>query len=251
MRFALKFAYDGREFHGYARQPKLRTIEGELIKALIKYGIIEDTNESSFRSGSRTDKGVSSLGNVVAFNTNFSKLEILGNLSKEFTDIVAYGISDVDSKFFPRYARFRHYRYYLKNKSLDFDKIVSTASCFTGEHDFSNFARVESFKDPVRVMDNIVVDSQDDLLFIDFFGQTFLWNQIRRIVSVLIKAGHNEIEKSKVVEALANPYKHVDFGLAPSDPLILMDVVYDFDFECDKDLLKKAMYIEKDIISSI
>ena len=40
MRIGLKFAYDGSKFHGYARQPNLRTIEGELIKALIKNGFI-------------------------------------------------------------------------------------------------------------------------------------------------------------------------------------------------------------------
>ena len=42
MRIALKFAYDGRNFHGYARQPQLKTVEGEIIKALIKHGFIED-----------------------------------------------------------------------------------------------------------------------------------------------------------------------------------------------------------------
>ena len=34
MRIAVKFAYDGRSFSGYARQPKLKTVEGELIKTI-------------------------------------------------------------------------------------------------------------------------------------------------------------------------------------------------------------------------
>ena len=45
MRIALKFAYDGEKFYGYARQPNLRTVEDELIKALVKNGLIEDTKE--------------------------------------------------------------------------------------------------------------------------------------------------------------------------------------------------------------
>ena len=36
MRIALKFAYNGIEFQGYARQPKLKTVEGEIIDSLIQ-----------------------------------------------------------------------------------------------------------------------------------------------------------------------------------------------------------------------
>ena len=110
MRVALKFAYDGRKFHGYARQPNLKTVEGDLIKSLVKYGFIEDTKESRFRSASRTDKGVSALCNVVAFNTEDSKKLILERLSDEFTDILTYGITEAESDFNPRHARLRQYR---------------------------------------------------------------------------------------------------------------------------------------------
>ena len=34
MRVALKFAYNGKNFYGYARQPKLRTIEEEIIQGI-------------------------------------------------------------------------------------------------------------------------------------------------------------------------------------------------------------------------
>ena len=88
MRVAIKFAYDGKQFHGYARQPKLKTVEGELLKALVKHGFIEDIKESIFRSASRTDKDVSALCNVVGFNTDASKKRILEILSDEFTSII-------------------------------------------------------------------------------------------------------------------------------------------------------------------
>ena len=80
MRLAFKFAYDGRKFSGYARQPNLQTIEGELIKTLIQHGFIKDTKQSHFRSASRTDKGVSALGNVIAFNTDCTKNIIIEEL---------------------------------------------------------------------------------------------------------------------------------------------------------------------------
>ena len=40
MRIALKFAYNGQNFYGYARQPNLRTVEGEIIDLLVETGYI-------------------------------------------------------------------------------------------------------------------------------------------------------------------------------------------------------------------
>jgi tRNA pseudouridine38-40 synthase len=251
MRVVIKFAYDGRKFHGYARQPNLKTVEGELIKSLVKYGFIEDTKESFFRSASRTDKDVSAIGNVVAFNTDSSKKRILDDLSNEFSSILVYGIKDVEPDFNPRHAKLRHYRYYLPVANLDIEKIISTSACFTGEHNFSNFARLESFKDPVRTIDNIIFTLEDDFLIVDFYAQTFLWHQIRRIVSVLIKVGNGKLEKEQIIVALDNPDKKVDFGLASAEPLVLSDIVYDFDFEYDKKILKELDLLEEKIFSSL
>lgn len=251
MHIAVKFAYDGRKFNGYARQPRLKTVEGEIIKALVKHGFIEDTSESFFRSASRTDKGVSALSNVIAFKTDVTKKRILQDLSDGFTYIVIYGIKEVESGFNPRYANMRWYRYYLLKGDLDIEKIVLSAASFTGEHDFSNFARVEPFREPVRTIDNIVFTEEEDFLVVDFYAQTFLWHQIRRVISSLEKIGRGELAKEQIVEALCNPDKKVDFGLASAKPLILKDIIYDFDFEFDKKLLNKLDDLERKIISTL
>ena len=251
MRVAIKISYDGRLFHGFARQPKLKTVEGEIIKVLTKKGFIEDAVESRFRSASRTDKGVSAFGNVVAFNTNFQKEGVFQELKNELSDVIIYGIKEVDINFYPRYAKQRIYRYYLSNIDIDVDKILSVADVFTGEHDFSNFARVEEFRNPIRSIDNIVVVEQNNLLIIDFYAKTFLWNQIRRIVSALDKVGKGKLKKEHIVEALNKPNKKVDFGLATAEQLILKNVLYDFEFEYDNELKRKLSNLEKDIILSI
>lgn len=251
MRIALKFAYDGSKFHGYARQPSLKTVEEELIKAFIKHGFIEDTKDSVLRSASRTDKHVSAFGNVIVFNTSSSKRSILQKLSDEFEDIVVFGAIDVKQDFNPRYAKYRNYCYYLNIKDLDVGKIISASSAFTGEHNFSNFARIEPFKDPVRIIDNIVFSESDRYLLIDFYAQTFLWNQIRRIISALEKVGNRKLERENIVEALCNPDKLFDFGLAPAEPLILKEVVYDFDFKYSKKLLIKLEDLKTRIIKKI
>jgi len=245
MRIALKFAYDGKNFHGYARQPGLETIEGELIKLLANNGCIEDTKVSVFQSSSRTDKGVSALCNVIAFNTDVSKKNIVESILGKHGDIIIYGVAEVDSDFNPRYAKQRQYCYCLKTENLDVDKIISTASVFTGGHNFSNFARVEPFKDPVRTIDNIVFSQDKNVLTIDFFAQTYLWHQIRRIISALEKVGSNKIEKNQIINALNDPDEKVDFGLAPAEPLILKNVVYDFEFEVNENLKSKINFIKK------
>jgi len=251
MRVAVKFAYDGREFHGFARQPHIKTIEGKIIKALIEHGFIGDTKESCFRSASRTDKGVSALCNVIAFNTDASKKHILQKLSNEFTDVVVYGIKDVESDFNPRYAKLRWYRYYLNRDDIDLERAMSTAAAFTGEHDFSNFARLEPFKDPARNIDNIVFTEVGNFLVIDFYAQTFLWHQIRRIISAIIKVEKGKIEKKDIIYALENPDKKVDFCLTPAEPLILKDIVYDFEFEYDEKSLDRLNKLEDSIIRNL
>jgi len=132
MRFAVKFAYDGKHFSGYARQPGQQTIEQTLLDLLIKQGIFDDARISCFRTASRTDRGVSALGNVCAFDTTLSKDEIITKLAKGTSDVFIYGIKTVDCGFYPRHAKRREYRYYLSKHGLDMDRVLSAAGLFTG-----------------------------------------------------------------------------------------------------------------------
>ena len=251
MHIAVKFAYDGRKYFGFARQPNLKTIEGEILTVLIRNGLIDDVITSQFRYTSRTDKGVSALGNVIAFNTDSIKNNIIKKLNSDLKDIFFYGMKEIESDFFPRHAKRRSYRYYFRRKNLELDKMLSTAAFFTGEHNFSNFARVEEFKDPHRIIDNIVVTENNDFFVIDFYAQTFLWHQIRRIISAMEKVGMGKLEEEQIIEALNNPDKKVDFGIAPAAPLILKDIMYDFSFEYEKYYLKTLNDLEKRIVNSL
>ena len=251
MRVALKFAYNGKNFYGYARQPNLKTVEGTIIDLLTGYGFIQNVKESMFRSASRTDKGVSSLGSVVAFNTEKSINNILQELNANSKEVLFYGIKEVEPDFYPRYAKQRIYRYYLKNKCFDVEKIISTASLFTGTHNFTNFARIEEGKNPERTIDNIIFGEMENFLTIDFYAQTFLWHQIRRIISSIQKVAGGKIDKCQILEALNNPDKKVDFGLSSAEPLILKDIVYDFDFEYNKKMLKKVDVLENQILENL
>jgi tRNA pseudouridine38-40 synthase len=251
MRVALKFAYDGKAFSGYARQPGQRTIEQVLLDLLIERGAFDDAQRSCFRTASRTDRGVSALGNVCAFDTTCSKETVFQRLTGVVSDVFIYGVQEVEPGFYPRHAKRREYRYYLRRHALDVDAVLSAAGLFTGEHNFQNFARVEPLKNPIRTIDNIVLFEDQDFLVLDFYAQTFLWNQIRRIVSALKKVGEEALPLKAVRHALEHPEKTVDFQVAAPEPLILKDVVYDFSFEYMKKYTQKLQGFEKRIVSSL
>jgi tRNA pseudouridine38-40 synthase len=248
MRVALKFAYDGKDFSGYARQPGQRTIEQALLVLLIDREILEDAKTSCFRTASRTDRGVSALGNVCAFDSACSKEKIFGQVITETSDIFIYGVQSVEPSFYPRHAKQRKYRYYLRRNDLDVDALLSAAGLFIGEHNFQNFARVEPLKNPIRTIDNIVIVEKKDFLILDFYAQTFLWNQIRRIVSALEKRGKGVLSNEQIRDALENPDAKVDFQVVAPEPLILKDVMYDFSFEYVKDYKKNLQIFENRII---
>jgi tRNA pseudouridine38-40 synthase len=250
MYIGLKFGYDGRQYNGYARQPHKKTVEGEIIKSLIKNEIIEDTTRSKFRSASRTDKGVSALGNAIAFDTNKSYKDLLKILNEDFQDIVFFGYSETLEDFYPRYASQRIYRYYLQNNNLNIEKIKECAKIFTGEHNFKNFAKFEDFRNPVRSIEDVIVDIQNKFITIDFIARTFLWNQIRRIISAIIKFENGQIKRHLILDALNYPNKRIDYGLAKPEYLILKDIKYNFDFSINKRYLLLLNKLEKNIISS-
>ena len=153
--------------------------------------------------------------------------------------------------FYPRYAKLRHYRYYLKSRDLDVKNITNAASVFSGKHNFTNFAKIEHGKNPIRTIENIVFKAEDDFLIIDFYAQTFLWNQIRRIISSFIKIGKGKLDINEIKNALEKPDKKKDFGVAPAEPLILMDVLYNFEFCKNKNQILKLKELENRIITNI
>ncbi|MDI6917322.1 MAG: tRNA pseudouridine(38-40) synthase TruA [Thermoplasmatales archaeon] len=232
MRVALKFAYDGKSFFGYARQPKLRTVENEIINAFEKTKIVYE----NFGSASRTDRGVSALGNVVAFNTDFTG-DIVSALNANVSDIWFYGIAKTDESFNPRYAKERWYRYFLFNSGADVDKMKKASKLFAGVHDFTNFARIEN-RNPVRKINSLKIKEKGNFIIIDIRAESFLWSMVRRIVSALEKVGKKEIKIDVIKDALETR-KRFDFGSAKPEGLILIDVRYGFDFETDKRAMER------------
>ena len=251
MRVAIKFAYDGKPFRGYARQPNLNTVEGKLIQSLKENGYIQNAREAVIRAASRTDKGVSSLGNVLAFNTEKNINDLILECNDSLQSILIYGKKIVDETFYPRYANQRIYAYYLKKDLIDLQVLHTVVPLFIGTYNFSNFARVESHKDPMRTIDDISIIETESFYVLKFQAQTFLWHQIRRIVSAILQVKRQKITIDDIMKALHYPEEEIDFGLAPSFPLILEDIIYNLNFELDKDALKKKEEFENHLLDEI
>lgn len=236
---ALKVAYIGTNFHGFQRQPEHRTVEGELIYALKKTGLIEDLKKSYFSIAGRTDRGVHALGNVISFMSEKEVIinQINDNLPK---DIQILAKASVHYGFKPRYALKRHYKYIIlesaqrypsnweletpSENGFDLEKMREAASYFEGTHNFINFSK-RSERNPIRKVDEVRVNKNRGMVTIDVFGESFLWNMVRKMVKTILEAGNGEIIPSDILELL-NPENNIPLKPMAPENLILMDVNY-------------------------
>ena len=229
-RVAVKLAYDGTRFHGFQRQPDRTTVEGELMRALTKVGAIRSPRDCGYRSSSRTDRGVSALGNVVSFRTSFPLDQLCSAVNSEMEDVWTYSVVAVPEAFNPRAARQRWYRYLLARERQDTRLLTEALSRFVGVHDFSGYARRDE-RNPVRRIDSIEVSESDLFYTIDFRAESFLWNMVRRIVWMA-----NECSMGRVSLEDVGPesgHRPTRIGLARPEFLVLMDVDCGISFPVD------------------
>jgi len=102
--------------------------------------------------------------------------------------------------------------------------MVQAAKLFIGTHDFRNFSK-KSERNPVRTIEKMEIGKDKDLICVDVIGESFLWNMVRKIVSVLLMVGDREIKPEDIVEYFA-PHKEFPIRPAPPEGLILMNVKY-------------------------
>ena len=228
MRIALKVGYDGRNFHGFARQPDARTVEGELLFALKKTGLMTGPEAANFRGASRTDAGVSALGNVIAFDVEAADDSVVGRVNDAAKDVWAWALAELPPGYDPRRARMRWYRYLLTD-GHDVATLREAAQPFIGTHDFAAFASPDAGGRTRRHVDAIDVTSADDGLLIDVRAPSFLRGMVRRIVSALLAVERGDATQDGLRAALAQG-RGPDLGLVPAEPLVLMDVDLGFPF---------------------
>ncbi len=230
-RLALKFAYDGTKFYGFQRQPDKATVEGSLVNALCKIDAIESSRECGYHSSSRTDRGVSALGNIVSFRTAFSSEKLCSAVNSELQDIWAYSCVEVPDNFNPRAATTRWYRYYLVKEDQHQEAMKTIADRFVGVHDFSGHSKRDD-RNPMRKIDSIDITPKGLFFAIDFRAQSFLWNMVRRIVWMMNEGSSGRLAMENIGPEAEKASRRI--GLAPPENLLLMDIDCGIDFRVDR-----------------
>ena len=95
---------------------------------------------------------------------------------------------------------------------------------FKGTHNFLNFSK-RSERNPVRTILEIRVVHEDDVIILDVIGESFLWNMIRKMVTVLLNVFNGDLEPNEIYDYL-DPENTVLIKPASPEGLILMDVNY-------------------------
>jgi len=239
-RYAFKVFYDGtKPFYGLQRQPDIRTVEGELIRALTRSRqMSSDPSVANFATAGRTDRYVSALGNVFAVNVE-GELRPAAINSKLGDDIRVWARAKVPASFNPRReALRRHYKYFAYvAEQTDLDLMIEVSKQFVGIHDFRSFAHRPSKSSSVRGIFDVSFNRLgDNFICISIVGDSFLRKMVRKIVGSLIHVGSGLLEPVYIGRLFDPRYPLPKRGVpaAPPEGLVLWDIDYSFLFEVDR-----------------
>ena len=239
MRYLITFSYDGTNFNGYQKQPKLRTIQGEIEDALKFVG----EEDIELCASGRTDKGVHALNQKAHFDLNKNitcyKLKCALNTYTK-NDIYIKDVKVVQNDFHARYmVKKKEYIYkinigeynpiernyiYQYNKNLNIDRTKKEIEYLKGTHDFRSFANMEDKKESyIRTIYDVDVLQTDNIITIKFIGNGFLKYQVRNMVGALIETS----TKDKSIKSILESKDRKSFGkIAPATGLYLNNVEY-------------------------
>jgi tRNA pseudouridine38-40 synthase len=222
---ALRIAYDGAAFpRGYQRQPGGGTVEDALIEAL-RAGYVA----GSWRTGSRTDRGVSAAENVAACALDRPHVRgLVPSVCSALPDGVwLTGAAIVPATWNPRHAASRTYAYFAPDHGEDAAALGAAAAAFVGRHDMRAFARLDGGRDPVREVTVFDVARIAGGWRFTVSGPSFLWNQVRRMVDAVQRVGGGDATVADIGAALATGRPHRSFKVARAEGLLLSGVDYD------------------------
>jgi pseudouridylate synthase I len=222
VRLAVRVSYLGTRFYGSQQQESERTVEGEFIAACQRTSLFSDWRAAGFCSAGRTDRGVHACGQVIAFSTEYPDRARQALNRQLPPDLWCTATAVVADTFHPRFdARSRTYRYYFSEAPKDPQAMDAAAREFLGEHNFTNFARVED-KNPYRKILAIRVGTEDRFSFLEVKAESFLWHQVRCMAAALLLVGNGELDADGIRLLLEGPAAR-SVPPAPAEGLILWD----------------------------
>jgi len=250
MNFKLLLQYDGTDFHGWQIQEGLRTVQGELTRALS----LLDNREVVVHGSGRTDAGVHAEGQVASVELQRDitpqKLRnaINGNLP---TDVRVLFADTAADDFHARYsARSKTYCYRIVHgpvvspfwfpyalqeaRPLALERMRRCARLLIGEHDWTAFSAAQSDAESrVRNVFQCKIDDQWNarghchLIEITVSANGFLRYMVRSIAGTLLAAGRGELDERGIKQAIDEGNRDLVGATAPAHGLTLRSVHYD------------------------
>ena len=225
MKYFAKIKYLGTDFHGFQVQPGLRTVQGELCRALdLAFGV-----PCRVTGCSRTDAGVHANEFCITVENDGGTIppEKLPIAVSRFlpNDLSLFYASSCDKSFHPRYdVVSKEYLYRIINAKIydpfeygramffprtltdsDIDRMNEAAGYIIGEKDFLAFMSEGSdVVDTVRNVHSLTVRKQGDLIEIKISANGFLYNMVRIIVGTLLEVGVGRFSPSDVEKIIAS-----------------------------------------------
>jgi tRNA pseudouridine38-40 synthase len=237
----LVIEYDGTDFCGWQKQPKVRTVEGEIGRTL------EDLLgfEVELIAAGRTDSGVHALGQVV----NFSSIspmapDEIGNALNSLLppDVRIIDADEAPLAFNSRYdAKRRVYRYEITMRptsiwrkhrwyvkwDLSCGAMEEAARSLIGDHDFSAYTSKDENRSPwISMKEAWVRELHPQSLEIVFAANRFLRRMVRLLTGTLVEVGRGKLKPSAVYEILTSRDRVIAGPCAPPHGLYLVGVEY-------------------------
>jgi len=241
--------YDGTAFCGLQFQTEVRTVAGELERALS----LLFAEPVKISSAGRTDAGVHASGQVISFRTERAfpdgrlGLALNGNLPP---DVSVRRVDEVAAGFSARFdALERTYEYRILNRPLpsalerrfahhvyrpfDLDLARRAAADLLGEHDFVAFCGLlPEHGGTVRTVHAVGLERAGDRITVRISGRGFLHRMVRIGVGTLIEIATGRRAPDDIPAILASRDRRRAGYTAPAAGLCLAGVRYpDFDSE--------------------
>ena len=233
--------YDGTDFHGWQRQQGLRTVQGEIERAIERF----HGRTVTIQGAGRTDAGVHAWGQVCNFNIETDlpveriKKAVASNLPP---DIVLRLAEEAPADFNARFSAVgRSYIYYIRSEptalwrrffhvvhfSVDPAAMREAARFLLGDHDFASFTPVKSQDRPTRCrLSGLDIHQQDGISSFTLEADHFLHHMVRVMVGTLLEVGRGNIPPERIEEILSIKSREAAGPTLPPNGLFLLQVKY-------------------------
>ena len=240
MKFRATVAYDGSAFYGFQSQAGVRTVQGELERALTEIA----GHEAGVIGAGRTDTGVHATGQVAAFSLEWRHptVELARAVNHRLpADVAVLDVAECPESFHPRFSAVsRTYEYAVVVADAHpllnrYAWLVSrTPDLLVGDADYAAFGSAPSGEITRRQVLRAEWRSGDVKAGLGAWpafkftieANAFLYRMVRRMVRTLMRAGNGELSADDVSEILKSGDPQRVAGMAPAAGLCLVEVKY-------------------------